>query len=309
MSYKSDLRKADRISEAEDFPEVVLIDNCNACNLQCSMCDHKNMKRYRKVQFMEMGLYKKIIDEIGIENPEVRVWEIFFGEPFMCRDMAKRVQYAKDRGLHDVVLNSNGVMMTEERAKAVIQAGLDAMYVGIDAATKSTYNQIRVGGKFSKAVKNVLKYRDLLQIYGNGQQKLFVQFVVSRINEHEVEDFKAFWNENGVNVKIRPKVSWAGLVDATNLQDNEQIVRKPCYWLMRTINICADGLVAFCSVDVHCRVCCGDVKTQSIKEIWQGELKNYRRMHKEGRFAELPEMCRECADWQSAYADFVLSDC
>ena len=78
---------------------------------------------------------------------------------------------------------------------------------------------------------------------------------------------------------------------------------------MRTINICADGLVAFCSVDVHCRVQCGDIKTQSIKEIWQGNLNEYRKMHKEERFGELPKLCRECADWQSAYADFVLSDC
>ena len=306
---RSNISKADRVSEAAEFPEVILIDNYNACNLQCSMCDHKNMKQYRKIQLMDMVLYKKIIDEIAIERPDARVWEIFFGEPFMCRDMAKRIQYAKDRGLKDVVLNSNGLMMTEERAKAYIQAGLDAMYVGIDAATESIYNEIRVGGKFSKAVKNVLKYKDLLQIYGNGEQELFVQFVVSDINEHEVEDFKIFWNENGVNVKIRPKVSWAGLVDATNLQDNKQVIRKPCYWLMRTINICADGLIAFCSVDVHCRVRCGDVKKQSIREIWQGELKAYRKMHKEGRFAELPKLCRECADWQSAYADFVLSDC
>jgi MoaA/NifB/PqqE/SkfB family radical SAM enzyme len=309
MSYKSDLRKADRISEAPDFPAVVLIDNCNACNLQCSMCDHRNIKRYRKIQLMEIGLYRKIVDEIAMENPEARVWEIFFGEPFMCHDMAKRIEYAKDRGLQDVVLNSNGVMMTEERAKAVIQAGLDAMYVGIDARSEKIYKQIRVGGEYGKAVGNVLKYRDLLRKYGNGKQELFVQFVVSDINEHEVEDFKTFWSKNGVNVKIRPKVSWAGLVDATNLRDNEKIRRKSCYWLMRTINICADGKVALCSVDVHCRVRCGDLKTKSIKEVWQGELKKYRSMHKEGRFDELPEMCRECADWQSAYADYVLPDC
>jgi len=86
MGYKSNISKADRTQEAVDFPEVILIDNCNACNLRCSMCDHKNMKEYRKVQIMDLGLYKELIDEIAIENPNARVWEIFFGEPFMCRD-------------------------------------------------------------------------------------------------------------------------------------------------------------------------------------------------------------------------------
>ena len=306
MFVSSDVAKVTRITEAVDFPAVILIDNCNACNLRCSMCDHKNMPKYRKVQLMDLGLYKRLIDEIAVENPDARVWEIFFGEPFMCRDMAKRVRYAKDKGLKDVVLNSNGAKMNRERASAVIKAGLDAMYVGIDASTERTYRKIRVGGDYNRAVENVLQYRDLLEQYGTGNQKLFVQFVVSDVNESEVEAFKAFWKTEGIDIKVRPKVSWAGLVEATNLHENLQVDRKPCYWLMRTINICADGYVAFCSVDVHCRVKCGNVLTNTIKELWQGQLKEYRTMHKENRFDELPDMCRECADWQSTYADFML---
>lgn len=308
MTVRSDLRKINRTSESEEFPAVILIDNCNACNLRCSMCDHKNMKQYRKIQTMEMELYKRIIDEIAVENKNARVWEIFFGEPFLCVDIAERVRYAKLKGLQDVVLNSNGVLMTESRSKALIEAGLDAMYVGIDAALADTYNQIRVGGNLEKAVTNVLRYRDLLRQHGNGKQKLFVQFVVSDINESEVEAFKTFWSQRQVNVKIRPKVSWAGLVEATNIAENERVKRRPCYWLMRTINICADGRVALCSGDVHCRVPCGDAKRQSLKEIWQGVLRDYRRMHRQEKFEELPPMCSNCGDWQSAYADFVLSD-
>ena len=268
------------------------------------MCDHPNMTKHRKVQIMDMGLYQKIIDEIAMENPAARVWQIFFGDPFMCRDMPERIRYAKGRGLTDVVLNTNGMLMKPEKARAVIEAGLDVMYVGIDAADAGTYEKIRVGGKYETAVANVQAYRDILKEIGRPEQKLFVQFVVSDINEHQLEAFKTFWTSEGVNVKIRPKVSWAGLVNADNLRDNAQVNRRPCYWLMRTINICADGQVALCSVDVHCRVPCGDSKTHTIKELWGGLLQQYRRMHNEGRFSELPAMCRECRDWQSAYAEY-----
>ena len=307
---KSNIKMANRTAESEAFPSVILVDNCNACNLRCSMCDHKNMKKYRKVQIMPFDLYKKIIDEIAIENPTARVWEIFFGEPFMCRDIAKRIKYAKDKGLKDVVLNSNGVMLSERRARAVIKAGLDALYVGIDAYTEETYRKIRIGGDLSNAMGNVMQYKNLLKSYGSPDQKLFVQYVVSDTNEEEVEDFKRFWTQHGVNIKIRPKVSWAGLVEAANLCKNAEVTRKPCYWLMNTINICADGEVALCSVDVHCRVKCGNVKTHSIKEVWGGALKDYRAMHKEGRFEQLPPMCFGCSDWQSAYAHFIsLENC
>lgn len=307
MPVKSDPVRADRTLAAEEFPRVVLVDNCNACNLRCSMCDHKHIKKYRKIQLMDQGLYQGLIDEIARENPGARVWEIFFGDPFLCPDMAQRIRYAKDRGLQDVVLNTNAVLMTAPRARAVIEAGLDAMYVGIDAATEGTYNRIRVGGNFRKAVINTLGYRDLLRRHGHEEQKLFVQFVVSEINAHEVEEFTAFWSQAGVNVKIRPKVSWAGLVEAGNLQANADLERRPCYWLMQTMSICADGEVALCAVDVHCRVKCGNVRKNTIKELWQGKLKEYRRLHQEGRFGELPGMCRECPDWQSGYADFIYS--
>ena len=61
---KSDISKATRIEEAKDFPEVVLIDNTNACNLNCSMCDHHNVRKHRKIQTMDWDLYTRIIDEI-----------------------------------------------------------------------------------------------------------------------------------------------------------------------------------------------------------------------------------------------------
>lgn len=309
MSYKSNLSKVNRIDEAADFPKVVLLDNTSACNLRCSMCDHKNINSYRKIQMMDIHLYKKIIDEISVENPNARIWEIFFGDPFLCRDMPERIRYAKDKGCTDVVLNTNGVLMTAEKSRQYIEAGLDAIYVGIDAAKEETYDRIRIGGNFEQAVQNVLGYRDLLKLVGKPTQKLFVQFVVSEFNEEEIEEFNAFWTAEGVNVKVRPKISWAGLVSADNLRDNADLERRPCYWLMQTMNICADGRVALCSVDLHCRVPSGDVTQHSLKTVWQtGILRDYRKMHLTGRYEDLPEMCRECSDWQSAYADYILPE-
>lgn len=308
MSYKSDLSKAKRIEEAKEFPKVVLIDNCSACNLRCSMCDHQNIRNYRNIETMDRALYEKIIDEVAIENPDARVWQIFFGDPFLCKDMAERIAYAKAKGLTDVVLNTNGLLMDEVRAEKVIKAGLDAIYVGVDAATKETYDKIRVGGDYDTAVKNVINYRKMMDKYGTESQQIFVQFVVSDINENEVDLFKSFWAKHDINVKIRPKISWAGLIDADNLRPNEDVKRKPCYWLMQTMNICSDGEVALCSVDLHCRVKCGNVNKKSLKEIWQGQLHEYRLMHLEERFNELPEMCSKCSDWQSAYAEYFISD-
>jgi MoaA/NifB/PqqE/SkfB family radical SAM enzyme len=308
MPYKSDTDKADRTTGSPGFPEVVLIDNTSACNLRCSMCDHVNIRKHRKIEKMPWDLYTRIIDEIAAERPTARIWQIFYGDPFLLLDMPQRIRYSKEKGCTDVVLNTNGVLMSPEKALPLIQAGLDAMYVGVDAANAETYDKIRVGGDFQRTVNNVLAYRDLLRELGHPRQQLYVQFVVSDLNEHETDQFRDFWTDNGVNVKIRPRVSWAGLIDAPNLLPNDQITRKPCYWLMRTINICTDGRVAFCSADPHCRVPCGNVREHSIRTLWNTQLKTYRDMHTSGRWHELPTMCAECKDWQSAYAEFFPPD-
>jgi len=305
MKYLSDISKVTRTEEAADFPAVVLVDNCSACNLRCSICDHKNIRKHRPIETMPWQLYCKIIDEVAAENPHARVWEIFFGDPCLCADMPWRIRYAKDAGLTDVVLNTNGVLLDEEKTRAYISAGLDALYIGIDAATRPTYEKIRVGGDFDAAVTNTLRYRQLLDEIGRPDQKVFVQFVVSELNADEVRTFKDFWAENDVPVKIRPKVSWAGLVPAENLRDNRRVDRKPCYWLMRTINICTNGDVALCSVDVHCRVRCGNVAETSIRDVWAGLLAKYRAMQRDGHFERLPNLCRRCGDWQSTYAEFA----
>ena len=99
MKLTSDIERADRTWETQDFPGTVLIDNISACNLRCSICDHKNIRRHRRIERMERALHDRIVDEIALERPSARVWEVFFGDPFLCRDMGERVRYAKEKGL------------------------------------------------------------------------------------------------------------------------------------------------------------------------------------------------------------------
>lgn len=93
------------------------------------------------------------------------------------------------------------------------------------------------------------------------------------------------------------------MIDAPNLViDNSN--RWPCYWAMQTLLITDAGKVVTCAVDLDAQFVAGNICTQSIEEIWKGKLKELRKMHLEKRFAELPENCANCRDWQSARADY-----
>lgn len=306
--YQSQLAQG-RLEDAGVFPKVVLIDTISYCNLRCSMCVHKDM--VRKKGIMPWTLFIKIIDEIAERDKDVRVWMVFFGEALILKrrkpTIFDMIKYAKSRGLTEVVLNSNANLLDEESARKLIESGLDAIYIGIDAFNSETYAKIRVGGNYQKAVQNTIRLIHLKKWVDSEKPEVVVQFVEMDMNSREKEGFIDFWKKQGAIVKIRPKVSWAGMIDAPNLILGSRD-RWPCHWAMQTMSITDTGKVVTCAVDLDAKYVAGDVNGQSIKEIWNGELKKLRQIHLSKRFEELPENCRDCRDWQSARADYYKTE-
>jgi radical SAM protein with 4Fe4S-binding SPASM domain len=296
-----------RLEDAGDFPRVVLIDTVSFCNLKCSMCVHKEMTRKKGI--MPWTIFTRIIDEIAETNKDVRVWMVFFGEALLLKrkkpSIFDMIAYAKGKGLTDVVLNSNANLMDEKAAQGLIDSRLDAIYIGLDAFSEETYSKVRVGGNYGKTVAQVMRLLQLKEELAADKPEVFVQFVEMDINAGEKDAFVDFWKEQGATVKIRPKVSWAGLIDAPNLTLGDED-RWPCYWAMQTLSITDTGKVVTCAVDLDARYIAGDVNVQSLKEIWNGRLRQLRLMHKARDFKSLPEICRRCRDWQSARADYYL---
>ena len=297
-----------RLVDSGEFPKVVLIDTISFCNLACSMCVHPEMTREKGV--MSWELFTKIIDEVAVEDKNVRVWMVFFGEPLILKNRTPSIfdmiRYAKDKGLTDVVTNTNATLMDEDASHKLIEAGLDAIYIGVDAFTAETYSKIRVKGDYDTTVKNIQYLLKLREQMNSDTPDVFVQFVEMDNNASEKDDFISFWSAQGTKVKIRPKVSWAGLIEAPNLiLGNED--RWPCYWAMQTMSITDSGKVVTCAVDLDARFIAGDVNESSLKDVWNGTLKELRKMHLEKRFAELPVICGNCKDWQSARADYYTT--
>lgn len=299
-------RAQGRLEDAGDFPRVVLIDTVSFCNLQCSMCVHKEMTRKKGI--MPWALFTRIIDEIAKTNRDVRVWMVFFGEALLLKrkkpSIFDMIAYAKGKGLTDVVLNSNATLMDEKAARGLIDSGLDAVYIGLDAFCEDTYSKVRVGGDYDKTVEQVIRLLHLKKEMRSEKPEVFVQFVEMDINASEKEAFIDFWKKQGATVKIRPKVSWAGLIEAPNLTLGDED-RWPCYWAMQTLSITDTGKVVTCAVDLDARHVAGDVNVQSLKEIWNSSLKELRFLHRSRSFNHLPDPCRNCKDWQSARADYL----
>ena len=279
-----------------EFPKQIVIETTAYCTQKCTHCAHKTLQRQKG--HMEMDLYKKIVDEIAEVNKDTEVWMTYYGEALILKyRLFYMIWYAKNAGLTNVVLNSNGMLLDKEIAEMLIDSGLDRFIISMDAFTKETYEKIRVGGNYESVVANALQFRDLLRSRGVAAPKFEMQFSLLEENESEFEAFEKYWTDQGAYVKSRPKASWAGRVEAKNLDPSAS--RVPCKWAMNNGAILWDGRLTACAVDSEGLFVAGNVKEKTISQIWNTTHSDFRKTHTEQNWSQLPDVCVNCLDWQT----------
>ena len=95
---------------------------------------------------MPFELWKKCADQIAAISPTTQCWFSFCGEPLLAPErLIQMIAYGKSVGLRSLNINTNGMLLTPDLAKPIIDAGVDLVVFGIDGFSKQTYEKIRVG--------------------------------------------------------------------------------------------------------------------------------------------------------------------
>jgi radical SAM protein with 4Fe4S-binding SPASM domain len=267
---------------APRWPDIVQIDSTNLCNAKCVFCPRDEMHRRQGV--MDFDLFRKIVDEcadLGITH--VRVHN--YGEPFLDKELVEKVRYAKARGIAEVGMISNGSLITEAIAQGMIDAGLDAINISMDAAGKEVFERTRVHLDYDAVIGNVRTLVRLRERAGRRRPRLILSFV-RQDNSAEEQAFIKEWSQVADKIHITDLHNWAGtLHERSN-------VRYPCYRMWLTFTVLWDGRVSLCCADYDGRNVLGDLRTSTIAEIWNNPAyRAVRRQHLENGG---PEICRSC---------------
>jgi MoaA/NifB/PqqE/SkfB family radical SAM enzyme len=265
----------------KDFPRVVRIESTNACNAECVICPHHKM--LRPTRRMDQRLYEKIIDECARANcKEVHLHN--FGEPFLDKRLEQFVVYAKGKGIKKIKVFSNGSIITRERARGILLAGIDEIKVSFDGANREEFEKIRTPLKFDEVVENLINLVDLRNEL-KSPAKVMVA-CCSTTDKSKTMDVLAAKVDGFSFGKIH---NWGG-EDA--LAGN---IRKPCSRLWRTFTILVDGSVSLCCLDYNGVVNLGNVNTDSIAGIWAStKYRETRALHTAAR-QEALTLCANCS--------------
>lgn len=277
---------------------MVMIDTTTRCNLACAHCPNSVLAEDQSwLGDMDFDLYKKIIDEVAAERPEAVVRPFDGGEPLMHKQMEEMIRYAKEKGIRKVAFTTNGLLFTEKRARAILEAGIDEIEFSIDAVTPETYLKIRKSEHFDRLIENIERVLALRPEI-NPALRVHVSFVKQQDNMFEAKEFEEFWTPKVDFVGIREYHQHNALVDDHGRYEKDTPPeRHPCPYLWNRIIIQHNGKIRFCEFDWKAEHAIGDVRTQSLKEVWHGErYKTLRDQHVAGTF-DYP-YCKGCTDWR-----------
>jgi MoaA/NifB/PqqE/SkfB family radical SAM enzyme len=239
---------------------------------------------HRAQGIMSFDLFRKVVDEcaeLGITH--VRVHN--YGEPFVDRQLVEKVRYAKSRGIREVGMISNGSLITEPVARGMIEAGLDAINISVDASGREVFESTRVGLKYDKVIGNIERLVRLRSEMGRRRPKLILSFVRQN-NSADEQAFIEHWRRIADKIHVTDLHNWAGTLNT------ESDVNYPCYRPWLTFTVLWDGRVSLCCADFDGRTILGDLNTSSISEVWNAEpYMRARRLHLESGG---PDICRSC---------------
>lgn len=276
-----------------DFPIHLDIETTNICNLKCPMCPRTTL--VERDEFSPLGMmtrkdYASIIDQ-GMAHGLRSIKLNYLGEPLAHKDVVWQVEYAKKKGVLDVMMNSNATLLDPRRGEALLAAGLDNLFVSFDAISPDLFADRRVGTTIGRVIDNVYQFVKL-----RNAKYPQVQIRISMVMYKQKK-----WLEQFEGLKIM----WRDLVDAvgfgfyTERDPNEQqefpeVAGFWCAQPFQRMFLKYNGNVTICCVDDKDEVIVGNWREQPLHAIWNGEqYKEIRRLHASGDYYKMA-MCRKC---------------
>lgn len=165
------------------LPTRLYVEVTNRCNLRCRTC-----VQYRGMPEAARDLSFDEVMWIADQAPGLQSIVLHgIGEPLLNRELPRIIHGLKGRGAH-VLFNSNALLLTPELARELVAGGLDEFRASLDAASESTYTDVRGVEKFSQVVKNLAELTRLRRELSRSNPRISAWMVGTRENVHDLPD-------------------------------------------------------------------------------------------------------------------------
>ena len=295
--YRCRWEAAGAFTEVLPGPLHLDVDTNYTCNLSCVMCPlgRPGFPVTYAEKRLPFKLYRRVLAQ-GVRRGLAAVRLGITGEPLLRPDIVDFVAAAHDLGVVDIMLITNGLLLTKDVSRRLMEAGLTRLMVSLDAATPDTYRAIRRGGRLEDVVANVETFLKLRREMKSPLPLLRVSFVKMSMNIHEQEAFRDYWTGRADYVSFQ---EYANIMEAeetsffVDAERRDDGFRCPDPW--QRLSLFVNGDFFPCCSDFGRLEPVGNAASMDLEAAWNSpQASELRRLHRDGQWKKAA-VCRRCA--------------
>lgn len=275
----------------------VFIEITNICNLTCNFCP----KTQRMQRFMDLDLFKKILDEL--QGFTQYVYFHVLGEPLMHSKLEEFLELCSEKNFK-VTITTNGTLLDEKNSERLFKPALRQINISLHSF-EANEQGIDFEVYLEKVINFIFKASERHpQLYINlrlwniskgegGENNVLVlkrlQEVFTEVNvsSEQMQAGKSITLKERVFLNYDVKFTWP------DLQAPLEGEKGFCYGLRNQIGILVDGTVIPCCLDREGIIRLGNIQEKPLKEILvTSRAQDLIKGFSQGRAEE--ELCRRC---------------
>jgi len=151
-----------------------------------------------KREQISLEMWNGLVDELAAHPGEKPYLTIMGGEPLMHPDLVELVRQAKTRLPNCNLDMSTNATLLPRFADALVDAGIDDVYISIDGPTPEVNNPIRGRNSFERAIAGLESLQDAIRRAGHGPKTIALNFTVTGMNYTYLPDMVRLAEQHGL---------------------------------------------------------------------------------------------------------------
>lgn len=308
-------------------PHVFNIETTNHCNMTCIMCPRTSLMT-RDIDWIDDQTFENVLDQMTPHTPESMksFWDFInteyginfdqhsenafyfyvvsrcvilhgYGEPLVDKNIVNRVQACTDRNI-PTYFSCVPANLSVKRAESIMEAGLTVLKCSIDALDDSNAKRIR--GKYNNFEKAYQTIKDVIAMKEAKGYKTLIVPTMIELNENsdnrEMQQvFMDMWKDLDVYAYVKSQDNRWYYEEDNEMTNKSHYAQQYCEYPWSSMTVMANGDVVPCTQDYNCEMKLGNVKEDSLEEIWNGDkYKFLREWHLNGNFPANHKCANRC---------------
>ncbi len=168
-----------------DFPTKLFVETTTRCNLNCIMC----VKQNSGSEVCEGDFSPELFQRLETALPHIEALILNgIGEPLLNPNLETFIRSAKKLmpATGWIGFQSNGVLVTRNRALSLIDAGLDKICISVDAIAPEQFKKLREGGDVDAVDMALSALNEAKRLCNRPEVTIGIEFVAMRSNISEL---------------------------------------------------------------------------------------------------------------------------